>query len=62
MTRVLVFALFVSAPSWAEEWRGLIVAAERRCSDYDSDDYSYVTKEKGSGAMNRTKSSGSAGM
>ncbi len=40
MTRVIVFVLFVSAGS-AETWRGLVVAAEDRCSPYRVADYSY---------------------
>lgn len=37
---IALFALFVSA-SGAETWRGLTVAAERRCATYSAKDYPY---------------------
>ena len=36
------FAVFhVVVVVWSEEWQGLVVAPENRCSEYDRDDYRY---------------------
>ena len=40
-TRLVVCVILASGMATAETWRGLVVASEHRCSEYDSGDYSY---------------------
>ena len=39
--KIVMCVILASGTAAAETWRGLIVAPENRCSNYDSGDYSY---------------------